>query len=830
MASFQVEIAPSSPFGCAAIHNRRDPCFQNNLIELTDLWVHRPQWQSNERENNNNNNNNNTHSSSNHRNKWAKAREMVLSVDHGPTKAHNSSTSEPSHSRKLSFEVSNLGGVSSLVQKWKGFEATLSPNNNPSTKNNNNNTTQENVEPPTPTPTPTIARSLNEDDSLGDWEPISGPPSSRSRDSDTTDIERLRVADIIRKWKDNDGIVCESPPPRIKLTNTTSSDQSEQRCFTPPANSLRIRGRQAYNDLLMQIELNRKEELQGLVERKPVSNFSHRGRIQAMLRFRFLRRAIEAKEAIQPHVTRTREGVNPSAQNGSIRSKELTDNNDTCTTQNECVTNKQVNENRSEEVNNSSAIQDSEVSITPRQHDVSQSFHEDEDTQKNGRLFHRYENLGHEKNPFSILIRQEHNEETNISLCNKEEDDAKHNLLTKINYDPIGECEDPPSYQEDELASSQDLVDTTSMYWVSDGCVSNTDAEWDESQSENQVENNREWIDEVSRPRSDWENLRQARYQEMLDRFSENEDIRVLLGRKSVSTFLSSDLRDKIDQVMASRAQGPQTPKNNRIREEKHETTLSEQDEGQEDYNDQNFDEYEEPESSIGQHQQYNESDDYTDQVTISSPPESWPQNQLGSGDYSYLAASPSTQQSNSSNYYSQNSRPNSSGSSARPGPTIDMELVIDLRRHMQQLHQEMSELRKSIKCCVDMQIELQRSIKKEVQTAMQHSEAKNRGRRNAMKKVEEKCCACCKMQVDTLLYNEVSDMQSSKNGRCPTIFKSLLNYTHEGVLALEDRHRTHMIEIQMLPLYIISSDEDYIRLPMKFFLGMFFSIVFDFS
>ncbi|GFQ00819.1 protein neuralized [Phtheirospermum japonicum] len=237
--------------------------------------------------------------------------------------------------------------------------------------------------------------------------------------------------------------------------------------------------------------------------------------------------------------------------------------------------------------------------------------------------------------------------------------------------------------------------------------------------------------------------------------------------RRSVSTFLSSDLRDKIDQVMASRAQGPQTPKQGRIvREEKHETKLSEQaavisdkqdeEEGEyeveeeEEYND-NFDEYEEAESSVGQ-QQYNESDDYTDQVTT-TPPESWPQNQLGS-DYSYLAASPSTQQS-SSNYYSQNSRPNSSGSAR---PAIDVELIYDLRGHMQQLHQEMAELRKSIKCCVDMQIELQRSIKKEVATALQHSvtiEAKN-ARRSAMTKVTStggRCCVCCKMQVDTLLY-----------------------------------------------------------------------------
>lgn len=44
-----------------------------------------------------------------------------------------------------------------------------------------------------------------------------------------------------------------------------------------------------------------------------------------------------------------------------------------------------------------------------------------------------------------------------------------------------------------------------------------------------------------------------------------------------------------------------------------------------------------------------------------------------------------------------------------------EMELIYDLRGHMVQLQHEMSELRKSIKSCVNMQSKLQRSIKHEV-------------------------------------------------------------------------------------------------------------------
>lgn len=48
-----------------------------------------------------------------------------------------------------------------------------------------------------------------------------------------------------------------------------------------------------------------------------------------------------------------------------------------------------------------------------------------------------------------------------------------------------------------------------------------------------------------------------------------------------------------------------------------------------------------------------------------------------------------------------------------------EMELIYDLRGHMEQLYSEISELRKSIKGCMEMQIELQQSMKQEVQTGL---------------------------------------------------------------------------------------------------------------
>ncbi|KAL2493975.1 RING-type domain-containing protein [Forsythia ovata] len=51
------------------------------------------------------------------------------------------------------------------------------------------------------------------------------------------------------------------------------------------------------------------------------------------------------------------------------------------------------------------------------------------------------------------------------------------------------------------------------------------------------------------------------------------------------------------------------------------------------------------------------------------------------------------------------------------------MDLIYDLRGQMEQLRQEMSELRRSIKSCINMQIKFQRSIKQEAAAALSHSD-----------------------------------------------------------------------------------------------------------
>lgn len=255
---------------------------------------------------------------------------------------------------------------------------------------------------------------------------------------------------------------------------------------------------------------------------------------------------------------------------GSCR-KELTDN--TPAAPNLQAANQIGKEDKYQEVTNSKSclrgledhIQDSEDSITSKEHDIHHTSHEvNENIQQNVNVLHSYEHLHHE----ASFIRQEtnwesskhslaksaetgrtfHNTEINYAETTKsprsneinehnKEDEATNQTVTETNHDLTDDCAHPQSYHAAESTSNQHTVETAA-YWVSD--VSHPEVGWEELHSDYQQQevSSRDWIDEVSRPRSDWEDLRQARYQEMLDPFLDNAEIRELLGRfRTLPTF-----------------------------------------------------------------------------------------------------------------------------------------------------------------------------------------------------------------------------------------------------------------------------------------------------
>ncbi|KAL3355594.1 hypothetical protein AABB24_016660 [Solanum stoloniferum] len=309
------------------------------------------------------------------------------------------------------------------------------------------------------------------------------------------------------------------------------------------------------------------------------------------------------------------------------------------------------------------------------------------------------------------------------------------------------DCTNPQSYREEE-ATNQCLVESYSGS-VSD--YSLTTSGWDELQS-NYQQDNEDWISYISRPRKEWEGLRQERYQEMLDPFSNNHDIQQLLHRKSVSVFLTSGLREQIDRIMASRSQQLPNARSSHVEKQvpaqvaEDEEEEVEQNEKEEEvewgYNDDSEDD------NIPSRQRYNEPEVLILQNTPSQTSQSWNTNPYQEvTDDSYHFPSPSSLQSQSSNIYSQLC------SSSTGHPSTEMELIYEMRGHMEQLHQEIFEIRRSMKSCMNMQMKLQHSIKQDVAAAISQLGQNSRGNSDKKGSNKGKCCICNEEPVDSLLY-----------------------------------------------------------------------------
>lgn len=386
MASSEVEIASSSPFGCVLRdRNHRDGCRESNKVKTTHAAFQRniknfvmdhlntcmSMSSDSATTNENNVNNNNEDQMSNNNNdscwvskasnnlaglrlskynlnndnniinkddkdesslaslisprhsrlldRWAarQAREMVstleneaelLSID------NNTNNNMPSFARtsssisdECSSEISNLG-ASSLVQIWEKRlnKSSGSKPNIPLEKTSSNGSTiatcnNENVFVVVEEQRGSELGECLEGQLSGNEETFSSFPdweSDKTCDQSrwcSSESDRVSVADIIKRLTATSQ--SQSPPPSFADDNdhegfgSSSAASSpcrdfapelvsDQRAFPLVTRSLQLRGRPAFNDLLMQFENDRHGELKNLAERGTVSKFSQRGRIQ----------------------------------------------------------------------------------------------------------------------------------------------------------------------------------------------------------------------------------------------------------------------------------------------------------------------------------------------------------------------------------------------------------------------------------------------------------------------------------------------------------------------------------------------------------------------
>ncbi|KAF2286850.1 hypothetical protein GH714_033125 [Hevea brasiliensis] len=705
MASSQVEIASSSPFGCILKdHNRRERCtretnaraaastqaaFQKNLRELVRDRLHTCiSVSSDENSRNNVNNSNNNNISHHHRqhlrcltnhpedntnnvdesstisckqerilDRWAakQAQEMVSTIERQSREADfliasqktSSSAIEISHnSQNFVAQHENLSGnsnlgASSLVQIWEARLSRPEPkmDRSNSLKINQNTATSasrtssgssfieivsSSVEEPQ-RQSDIIDSAVNEEP-LADWD--STAQSSRSsvhfRGSDVGENERVRIADIIKRLtsessdQEQGNSVGDLPSRR----HSYGSDQAELKALSHVINSPKIRGRQALNDLLFQMEQERQRELVSLSERQTVSRFPQRGRIQSMLRLRCLQRgmAIQNQQRSQSIRSTIASDAHRSQQSSTImhlrerfnagveQGTSLSDATATQGSGTDTASNIVINGNPSTPI-----------------HVLKDNHHQEDSSNSEQQAAPTVDNS---LSQTSEIHEQDAHEESSAS--------------SDVSWQ--GTCSEGDNFDQGEVLESTPSINN----WNGN--------EMDDEEIVDQQdlgETNYDWFADIARPRSYWENRRQAWYQEMLTSGSENNEIRQLLER----------------------------------------------------------------------------SWNYRHRHEVANDSEQVP-----------TATSPPLLPSEASNQYS--------GHLSSRNTSMELELIYNLRGHMEQLQREMSELRRSMQTCMEVQAKLLNSLRQEVhpvqEAAMNSFDIATKRR---------SCCICYEMQVDSFLY-----------------------------------------------------------------------------
>ncbi|XP_010267316.1 PREDICTED: zinc finger CCCH domain-containing protein 13-like isoform X2 [Nelumbo nucifera] len=495
-------------------------------------------------------------------------------------------------------------------------------------------------------------------------------------------------------------------------------DHDERQTVHIRRDRLRLRGRQALIDLLVRVERERQRELQSLLEHRAVSDFAHRNRIQSLLRGRFLRNersyederppsmaASELGQLRQWHtVSGLREGFHSRPENivrGQVsgHSNTSSDNN--------------INGSRDEEIQSSTVPE-----VTTENHEQFQS--------------RRQENEIHLLSERTVEFTSNATiESTNMQRSSIEGGDWQEQIVE----DGRRELQQP---NEAELSEWQggnreemdgNWQENTARNWPQE--TSGNDGgetshlqetqEWHEDVSREGVEN---WTDGPSDP----PRTRRAVPVRRVSRFYPPDDdnvysmeLRELLSRRSVSNLLRSGFRESLDQLIQSyvERQG-RSP----IDWDLHRTlvtpTSPQQDQEQRD--DQNGD----------------QPDTVVRPPLVLPPPPVPPPRPIWHQDLHHAN-------------WPRHSMHRSE---------IEWEIINDLRADMARLQHGMSHMQRMLEACMDMQLELQRSVRQEVSAALNRSAG---GQGIGVESSEDgskwghvskgACCVCCDCDIDSLLY-----------------------------------------------------------------------------
>ncbi|KAG8495093.1 hypothetical protein CXB51_013200 [Gossypium anomalum] len=604
--------------------------------------------------------------------------------------------------------------------------------------------------------------------------------SSRAQWLGETEQERVR---IIREWMQMNsqqrGACVDSREEQAadvggqidRVLDGLVINQNEGRTELVRRGIRKLCGRQALLDMLKKAERERQTELQGLLEHRAVSNFAHRNRIQSLLRGRFLRNdrmgegnrstSIAASELgllrQKQTVSGLREGFfsrldNSGSGPASSNHSDTSSNSDTNANRNE-----QNQVNNSEHENEQTDNQMFLHGITDLEGDVEDvrwqettarveewrericgsvarewqwSFSDESNESRDaiGEILDRdwQENLANESS--LETLPNEAGEHSNL----QEADEASYehspqNDRENLEGNPAVQIDGQESASLVELWQEEDQ-ETAEADWQEAG------VEYNESMDGNEEASDRHHEDGGLRGTAqDW--MEGFYNQEPVtirrtDTFYFPDDdnvhsmeLRELLSRRSVSTLLRSGFRESLDQLIQSYVERQNhAPVDWELEGTSPSPASLEQDLEQQ---------------SGDQNDGHGNAE--TPPLTLPSPRMPPMQPLWDQDSHHYNWASHDVHQ--------------------RFG--IEWEVINDLRIDMARMQQRMNNMQRMLEACMDMQLEIQRSIRQEVSAALNRSagsqgviddnlpkDASNWD--NVRKGI---CCICCEGNIDSLLY-----------------------------------------------------------------------------
>ncbi|GAV86685.1 zf-C3HC4_3 domain-containing protein [Cephalotus follicularis] len=506
---------------------------------------------------------------------------------------------------------------------------------------------------------------------------------------------------------------------------------------------MRLRGRQALIDLLVRVERERQRELEGLLEHRAVSDFAHRNRIQSLLRGRFLRNERFDDEERPPsmaagELVQLRQRHPVSGLRNGFRSRLENIVRGQASNHPDSASNNNINDSRGD-LAQTSASQDVQHETTERLQPGSQETDIHPLPDQIGVLESNtaIENMNWQENatrdweePVSEDERGNW-QQTNYSEFNEWRDGNAEEMDTNWQENSVN---DWPQEAPVSINGGESSPQEVQRIWREDG--------------------SREAVEHWPEGPSDPPRTRRVVPLRRFNRFHPPDDdnvysmeLRELLSRRSVSNLLRSGFRESLDHLIQSyverQGRGP-------IDWDLH----------------RNLPTPTPPSPEQDQEQQRDEPNgDQQDAVNrpslvLPSPPVPPPQ--------------PLWHQDLHHTGWSRHSMHRSE---------LEWEMINDLRADMARLQQGMSNMQRMLEACMDMQLELQRSVRQEVSAALNRS-AGEKGLGVETSEDGSKwghvrkgtCCVCCDSHIDSLLYrcghmctcSKCANELVRSGGKCP--------------------------------------------------------------